>query len=351
MDIFGVPFSLIPFKGREPKKGPPPEDRPKNEVMALPERKQFEIRFPVVEGYAVALQHNLIQCDVKNVERTRVDPWSTPTAAFLRPQVAYQVGHPGVYGGFGFEPVDREEYYRSVYPQTIEFEIAKEVVRALTEASQPGKEKLRRQSRAALFPQVLRIVSAYMTTRVENPVHPCEIGLQTYAQRIVSLLLAAIEPDDAQGEAPFVPRLNRYKPICSTAAVHFKTVKPVQATVESHINFVACDTKSWEQAAMFQLEASPQVICYARNDRLELNIPYELFDQPHVYEPDFLVRLANGVTLIVEIKGKLNEDTEAKHQAAKRWVSAVNNWGKLGRWDFLVCRDPQKLGRMIGELC
>jgi type III restriction enzyme len=351
VDIFGVPFSLIPFKGREPKKGPPPEDRPKNEVMALPERKQFEIRFPVVEGYAVALQHNLIKCDVKNVERTRVDPWSTPTAAFLRPQVAYQIGHPGVYGGFGFEPVDREEYYRSVYPQTIEFEIAKEVVRALTEASQPGKEKLRRQSRAALFPQVLRVVSAYVATRVENAVHPCEIGLQTYAQRIVSLLLDAIEPDDSRGEAPFVPRLNRYKPICSTAAVHFKTVKPVQATVKSHINFVACDTKSWEQAAMFQLEASPQVICYARNDRLELNIPYELFDQPHVYEPDFLVRLANGVTLVVEIKGKLNEDTEAKHQAAKRWVSAVNNWGKLGQWDFLVCRDPQKLGKMIGELC
>jgi type III restriction enzyme len=44
VDIFGVPFSLIPFKGREPKKGPPPEDRPKNEVMALPERKQFEIQ-------------------------------------------------------------------------------------------------------------------------------------------------------------------------------------------------------------------------------------------------------------------------------------------------------------------
>jgi type III restriction enzyme len=351
VDIFGVPFSLIPFKGREPKKGPPPEDRPKNEVMALPERKQFEIRFPVVEGFAVALQHNLIKCDVKNVERTRVDPSSTPTAAFLRPQVAYQIGHPGVYGGFGFEPVNREEYYRSVHPQTIEFEIAKEVVRALTEASQPGKEKLRRQSRAALFPQVLRVVSAYVANRVENAVHPCEIGLQTYAQRIVSLLLDAIEPDDARGEAPIVPRLNRYKPIGSTAAVHFKTVKPVQATVKSHLNFVACDTKSWEQAAMFQLEALPQVVCYSRNDRLEFGIPYEWFDQPHVYEPDFLVRLANGATLVVEIKGKLDEDTGAKHQAAKRWVSAVNNWGRLGWWGFLVCRDPQKLGGMIKEQC
>lgn len=47
VDIFGVPFSLIPFKGREPGKGPQPEDKPKHEVMALPERKHFEIRFPI----------------------------------------------------------------------------------------------------------------------------------------------------------------------------------------------------------------------------------------------------------------------------------------------------------------
>ena len=350
VDIFGVPFSLIPFKGREPKKGPPPEDRPKNEVMALPERKQFEIRFPVVEGYAVALQHNLVKCDVASVERTRVNPWDVPTAAFLRPQVGYQIGHPGVYGGFGFEPVDREEYYRSVHPQTIKFEITKEIIRALTESSSSGKGKLIRQSRAVLFPQVLQIVNQYVAQRVENPVHPCEIGLQTYAQRIVSVLLDAIEPDDARGEAPLVPRLNRYKPICSTGAVHFKTVKPVQATLKSHINFVACDTQSWEQAAMFQLERSADVICYARNDRLEFNIPYELFDQPHVYEPDFLVRLVNGVMLILEIKGQLHGDTESKHQAAKRWVSAVNNWGKLGCWDFLVCRDPQQLGGKIAKI-
>ena len=39
----------------------------------------------------------------------------------------------------------------------------------------------------------------------------------------------------------------------------------------------------------------------------------------------------------------------AKH-AAKRWVSAVNNWDKLKKWDFLVCRDPQLLGNTLKEL-
>ena len=354
VDIFGVPFSLIPFKGREPGGGAPPEDRPKHEVMALPERKAFEVRFPIVEGYVVSLKRNLVTCDVRHVERTGLDAWSTPTDAFVRPQVGYQVGHPSAHGGFGFELVNRQTYYDSVHPQTIEFEIAREIVRVLTEAAHPGKERLRRESRSALFPQVLRIVQNYVRERVEfNGLHPCEVGLQAYAQRIIGLLIAGITPDEGKGEAPLLPRLNRYKPIGSTENVHFKTVKPVQVTGASHLNFVACDTDSWEQAAMFQLEKLAQeglVFCYARNDRLEFNIPYELYGNPQVYEPDFIVRLRPALNVVLEIKGKPHDDTDAKHQAARRWVSAVNHWGRLGEWDFLVCREPQRLAEGLAKL-
>jgi len=33
----------------------------------------------------------------------------------------------------------------------------------------------------------------------------------------------------------------------------------------------------------------------------------------------------------------------AKHQAAQRWVGAVNRWGQLGQWGFMACHDPQAL--------
>ncbi|MGB0218813.1 MAG: DEAD/DEAH box helicase [Sinimarinibacterium flocculans] len=353
VDIFGVPFSLIPFKGRKPENGPPPDDRPKHEVKALPERAAFEMRFPIVEGYVVDLQRHLIRCDVAKMERIKLDPMTTPTAAFVRPQVGYQIGHPGTHAGFGFELVDRSTYYSSVHPQTIAFEITREIVRVLTEVQHQGRESLRVLGRAALFPAVLKYVQDYLDTRVDySGLDRAEIGLQTYAQRVIGLFVDAITPDDSRGETPILPRLNRYRPIGSTSGVHFKTVKPVQATAASHLNYVACDTNSWEQAAVFQLEAAAKkgtVICYARNDRLEFNIPYELYGQPHFYEPDFLVRLNSGLTLIVEIKGRSVGDTEAKHQAAQRWVAAVNRWGRLGRWDFLACYDPQKLGQSIHQ--
>lgn len=367
VDIFGVPFSLIPFKGRQPQGGKSPDELPKHEVMALPERRGFEIRFPVVEGYVVQLTRNRLKCDVQAAEPTRLDPWITPTAAFIRPQVGYQIGHPGTHAGFGFQTVDRSEYYASTHQQAIEFEIAREIVNRLIETTDaanarndtngsPGASSrtlLGSGGRAALFPQVLDFVQEYVRDRVElRGLDAREIGLQMYAEQIAGRLFDAITPDDARGEPPLLPRLNRYRPISSTSSVHFKTVRPVQPTLASHLNYVACHTNSWEQAAMFRIEQAAKdgvVECYVRNYRLEFTIPYELYGEPRAYEPDFIVRLRNGVKVVLEVKGAPDPDADAKHQAARRWVQAVNNWGRLGKWTFLVCLDPQQLRERLND--
>jgi len=143
-----------------------------------------------------------------------------------------------------------------------------------------------------------------------------------------------------------MPILNRYTPTGSTADVDFKTTKPIFMTHFSHINAVAADTATWEQSASFRFEqAVLQGIAkfYARNDQMGFLIPYDYLGSSLNYVPDFLVRLKNDLTLIVEIKGMETDQDRAKHQAAQRWVDAVNNWGKLGKWAFHVCRDPQML--------
>ena len=33
----------------------------------------------------------------------------------------------------------------------------------------------------------------------------------------------------------------------------------------------------------------------------------------------------------------------------RRWVAAVNHWGRLGGWDFTVCRDPQRLPMLLAR--
>jgi len=156
-----------------------------------------------------------------------------------------------------------------------------------------------------------------------------------------------------------MPTLNRYQPLGSTADVDYKTTRICHSTPHSHLNQMALDTKTWEQSAGFWLEAAAaegHVAYYARNDGLGFTIPYEYHNIQHSYEPDFLVRLRHGEdergheTLILEIKGQETDQDRAKHEAAKRWCAAVNNWGKLGRWRFQVCRDPQTLPRELQAL-
>jgi type III restriction enzyme len=285
------------------------------------------------------------------MEPVTIDPVKAPTAVFVKPQVGYQVGHPTFGGGFDSHLQDREEYYDSVHLQTIQFEIARLVVWALTEGMEGRTAKLKLRSRHQLFPQVYRLVESYVGRKVNwNGQDKRELGLTTYVQRIVERFIDAVEPDESQGEPPLLPILNRYKPIGSTGEVNFKTTRPCHGTQKSHINQVVLDTASWEQAAAFYLEASDLVAFYARNDHLECTIPYEYLGVSHVYIPDYLVRLKDQTTLVLEVKGWEDDQDRAKHQAARRWVSAVNNWGKLGIWRFHVCRNPQVLKRELGAL-
>lgn len=355
VDVYGIPFSVIPFKGRAVK-GPAPEDKPKNHVRALPERKAMELRFPVVEGYAFALRKNLIRCDVGALDPLVIEPNREPTATFVRPTVGYQEGSPATHRApFQFVQQDRKEYYAHTHIQTIEFEIARRIVDQLTvgasAATDVRRRVLRFQSRHQLFPQVFRYVDEYVQRKVDfNGAHPCELGLAKYVERMVERLRDGIVPDESEGEPPLMPILNRYKPIGTTADVDFKTTRPCHATSKSHIDQVVMDNLTWEASASFRLESGGSVAFYGRNDHLGLLIPYEYMNIDHSYEPDFLVRLANGTTVVLEIKGFEDDQDKAKHTAAKRWITAVNNWGELGKWRFHVCRNPQLLDKEMNYL-
>jgi type III restriction enzyme len=352
VDVYGIPFSVIPYKGK-PSRTPP--DRPVNHVYAMVERIPYEIRFPNVEGYVYALRKPSVRADFAHLERLVIEPEKTPTATFLKIITDHLEGATRG-GGIGeFVEHNRQEYYARNHLQQIEFEIAQQIVAALVgEGSQApikGSARMRGLARHQLFPQVLKIVRRYVSEKVDfRGMNPCELGLERYVRRIKERLLDAILPDEKEGEMPILPILNRYKPIGTTVDVDFTTKRNVHSTQRSHVNAVVLDS-SWEQTAAFYLEQqTDHVFCYVRNDRPFLLIPYEYEGVQHHYEPDYLVSLRKGKTLILETKGEEDDQDRAKHQAAKRWVTAINNWGRLGVWDFVVCRDPALIPRQIAQM-
>jgi len=356
VDVYGIPFSVIPFRGR-PVLKKEPNDKPKNHVRALDDRNVMEIRFPYVDGYVFALYKNLIRCDIDNMDRLQLEPGSEPTATFVIPPLGYSEGPTSAHSSpLRFEKQDRATYYARTHLQTIKFCIAKDVVTQLTSPGESNQAArvLRLRSRHQLFPQVYRYVDEYIDRKVDfQGCNPCELGLEKYVMRIRERLSAHILPDDAAGEPALLPVINRYHPTGSSSDVDFKTTRPCVGTQHSHVNQVVLDTATWEASAAFWIENACNegtALSYVRNDHLGLGIPYQFMNIEHVYFPDFLVRLPDESTLLLEIKGYEDEQMRAKHAAAGRWVEAVSNWGRMGVWRFHVCRNPQLLRQQLKEL-
>jgi type III restriction enzyme len=349
VDVYGIPFSVIPFRGRKTTE-PEPDDKPITHVRALPNRAAMEIKFPNVEGYVLELRKNIVRCDMSKVEPLSIQVMRNPNQVFVQPQVGIREGAPG---SVGFELVrhDRDEYYAQTHEQTVLFEIARQIVHRLTTSQRGASPKITQQSRHQLFPQVLKIVQEFSDSKVRwNGVDRRELGLETYATQAVERLSDAIEADASAGEPPLLPVINRFRPHGSTADVAFNTTRPCHPTSKSHIDHVVLDTDTWERSVAFSLEAAEEVQFYARNDHLDFAIPYEFYGVAHLFMPDFLVRLRSGTTLVLEVKGFVSEQDEAKFQAAKRWASAVNNWGRMGRWAFHAAKDPNQVEKELRYL-
>ena len=173
VDVYGIPFSVIPFRGRATG-ARAPDDKPKNHVRALPEREHLEIRFPVVEGYAFALQKDEIKADIASTEPLSIQPEINPTALYVKPAVGYETGTPSASGPGAVELQDREEYYQTTHLQAIKFGITRRIVHKLVGDSQTAPDpnsnpKLRLLSRHRLFPQVFRFVDAYVRDKGRFP--------------------------------------------------------------------------------------------------------------------------------------------------------------------------------------
>lgn len=349
VDVYGIPFTVISFKGRAVNEKAP-EDKLQHRVWAVPARKEMEIRFPIVEGYVFQLAKGLLRCDVDAIDELKIDPKREPTATYIRPTAGYVDTDGAVQSPFELIKQDRNAYYANTHVQSILFQITQRIVGDLLAPTRGSDDKrsrvLRLQSRHHLFPQVFGFVQAFAARRVKwNGQDQRELGLEKYATHVVQLIRDAIRPDSAAGEPPLLPILNRYRPVSSTALVEFTTTRQVTPATKSHINLVV-QHSTWEGLAAKKLDECDFVKFHARNDHLGLAIPYEFDGAEHAYQPDFVVRLVNDLSLLLEIKGFEHHDQGqlgAKNNAARKWAHAVNNLGDFGRWDFLICHDLDDL--------
>lgn len=353
VDVYGIPFSLIPFKGKvRDKEGPDPIY---HDVFAMPERAAFEIRMPNVDSYVYALREGGICCDVSKLEGLEVS--EEPDAVFLAPTRGYLDDGSERRDVGDFRKVTREEYYKSIRPQQLIFQLAYSLLDDLLQGAQADdkdRARIKLLARHQLFPEIVQIVQTYVQTKVifRPGVDVRELGLERYAKLLRDRVREGILPAATSGTGKLLPVLSSFAPFTTTANVGYPTTKPVVDLVKSHLN-CAVYKSDWEREAIEVIEDMDCVEYFAPNDRqIGLLIPYEYADTRHDYEPDFILRLNNGVYLILEIKGEAGrrharDQVLAKNAAARKWAAAVNNVGRYGTWEFDICEDLTELRTII----
>ena len=313
VDVYGIPFQLLPFAKAAPGTVIQP---PKTTVVrSLPGRIDLRLEFPRV----VQIIHDVgdtLEVDMDSIAPVRVSAEFDPTMTW----VEFEVGAP--HKGLGGEIQDKSAAYKRFRLQRLIYRLAASVI-------EPYKKPW-------LFPVAVRLVNEVINTKViyDKGVDPRELCNRRYVVQLKDRMEAAIRP--GEGDSSLLPVFDEYQPRGSTEDIAFTTGKPCEPTTKSHISHVVYDSKL-ELGIARRLEENPDVVAYAKNDRLFLEIPYRFFGQSLRYRPDFLIKLRSGVSLLIEGKGREFEKDAAKLTAARRWVEAINAWGQLGQWAHAMC--------------
>lgn len=338
--VFGVPFQVVPFKANQSGTPRPPVKTWR--VRALPERAELEIHFPRVEGFSYELS-SVVRVDWDKVPVIDIDPTQIPPEVEMKAGLPTNQGRPTLYGPGKLDKATLVAFRAGRRVQTLIAQTAKELVRAYLD--QPNDVRLPIHP-VALYPQFVQIVGQFLSTKVRahRPSEPADVFLAPYYGLMMERLMANLLSENGSKERV---RVERHRGPGTTADVDYATRKEPFAVLKSHVNYVVPDSQ-WERVAAYALDNHPKVRSFVKNAGLGFAIPYVHAGQGHDYVPDFIARLDADecFQVIVETKG-YDERLGEKKSAAERWVRAVNEDGRYGKWAYLLLRDRAVIAEEI----
>ncbi len=322
VNIFGIPFTFLPHESDE--QGTPPTTPPKTQVEALKERSEYEIRWPNIIRLDRVFKPQLT-VDLDKIDTLELNAADTRLRADLAPIID------GKTDLTKCTEIDLQKLDAELRMQRIVFEASGQVYDLMKASWQNEATKF------ALLGQVIRLVEEYLKSGA-IAINPPLFNTDPVRQRIIYMmnmnkivqhLWSFIKLEQTEKIAPvFDPN----KKVRSTVDMPtWFTSKPCFITKTSQISHCIFDS-AWEATESYVIEKNPHVTAWAKNDHLGFEILYIFDGVVRKYLPDFLIRLDNGKTLILETKGQETRRDKEKRKALSEWVAAVNSLGEYGEW-------------------
>lgn len=334
VNVFGVPLSIFQDVGEGGEAPPPP--KPSTQVESLPERNDLEIRWPNVLRIDTVIRPALA-VDWDAVEPLQLDPAHTPIAAEIAPALG------GATNWNQIHVIDLEKLPEEFRLQRLAFKAAR---KAFDELS--GRFK---GNREYLVVQLIRLVEQFLQSGklvipslfYQDPLRK-RILIALNVDAVVQHLLRFVVEQNLERIEPV---FDEEFPIGSTRTMRtWYTTKPCHPTQRSQISHMVADS-AWEQYAANVFEKSEKVAAYAKNDHLGFQVYYLWNGARRRFVPDFLVRLANGRMLVLEVKGEDSEQNRAKRAALDAWVKGINAKGGFGNWSSDVAFQPAEIQDIV----
>jgi type III restriction enzyme len=336
VNVFGVPLSIFQNAGEGGDAPPPP--KPSIQVESLKERNALEIRWPnVLRVDAVVRPVLFIEWD--QVETLTLDPAQTPISAEIAPALN------GATDWSRIHSIDLEALPEDFRLQRLTFKAARKAFEELRGRLNGNQE--------FLVVQMIRLVEQFFASGKlaipslfhQDPLRK-RILFSLNIDQIVQHLLRHV---DERNTERMEPVFDEESPIGSTRAMRtWYTTRPCIVTRKSQISHIAGDS-AWEPYGANVMEKSDKVLAYAKNDHLGFQVHYLWNGARRRFVPDFLIRLSNGRTLVLEIKGEDSAQNRAKRSALDAWVKAVNAKGGFGAWAWDVVFQPAQIQDAISK--
>ena len=335
VNVFGVPFTFLPHEGGDGT--PPPPTVPTTAIEPDPDKVAHRISWP-----------NIDRIDVDFMPLLAVD-WNKIKPLELRSDgVSTTVGMAQVLAGKPhvdkMSEIDLHELDKEIRLQWIIFLAAKDVYDSLAPGWKGGKE--------ILLVQIVKLVEEFIrsdkidVTDVTDDEIRRKMTILFNMQKVVSHVCKSITDSNVERRQI---SLNPGRPIKSTSDMRpWHTKKPAEYTVKSHINMAVYDS-TWEIGTGQELERNRNVTSWVKNDHIGFVIRYMYNGTLHSYYPDLLIRLENGVTLVLEIKGKDDDQNREKRRYLEEWVDVVNEDGGYSTWTWDVAFHPSEVRGIIAK--
>ncbi|MCM0608779.1 MAG: DEAD/DEAH box helicase family protein [Ideonella sp. WA131b] len=336
VNVFGVPLSVFVDAGDGGETPPPP--KPSTQIESLPWRNEFEVRWPNLLRVDTVVKPAL-SVQWSKVGDLHLDPAQTVITAELAPAVG------GATDLSKTTHIDLSKLPEEFREQRIVFQAARKAFDQIAGKFTGNREYL-------VF-QLIRLVEQLLaSTKLVIPslFHAGSVRRRILVALNMDLIVQHVVKHLAQQNvASIEPVFDPEQPIGSTRAMRtWFTTKGNQQTRKSQISHVVGDS-SWEIYAATLFDASDKVQAYAKNDHLGFQVYYLWGGSRKRFIPDFIVRLANGHNLVLEIKGEDSPMNSAKRDALALWVKAVNAKGGFGRWCSDVAFKPAELQDILSR--